>query len=126
MRAMDADAFERWLRRYFDAWASNDADEVAALFSEDAVYAYGPFREETRGREAIVRAWVDGGVPAELRTDVEPIAVEGDRGVAHWRVTFLDDGGRPTEVDGIVVCDFDEAGRCTLHREWFDRRETPA
>jgi hypothetical protein len=41
-------------------------------------------------------------------------------------VTFLDDGGRPTEVDGIVVCDFDDAGRCTLHREWFDRRETPA
>ena len=64
MRAMDADTFERWLRRYFDAWASNDPNEVADLFSEDAVYAYGPFREETRGREAIVRAWVDGGVPA--------------------------------------------------------------
>ena len=85
MRGMDLDAFRGWLQRYFDAWASNDPVEVSALFAEDAMYSYGPFREETHGREAIVRAWVEGGVPTELRTDVEPIAVAGDRGVAHWR-----------------------------------------
>jgi hypothetical protein len=90
------------------------------------VYSYGPFREETRGREAIVRAWVEGGVPSELRTDVEPIAVAGDRGVAHWRVSFRDGSGSAIEMDGILVCDFDEAGRCILHREWYDRHEPPA
>jgi hypothetical protein len=79
---MDLDAFREWLRRYFDAWASNDPVEVSSLFAVDAVYSYGPFREETRGRDAIVRAWVEGRVPTELRTDVEPIAVSGDRG---WR-----------------------------------------
>jgi ketosteroid isomerase-like protein len=90
---MDLDAFRGWLQRYFDAWASNDPVEVSALFAEDAVYSFGPFREETHGREAIVRAWVEGGVPTDLRTDVEPIAVAGDRGVAHWRVSFRDDAG---------------------------------
>jgi hypothetical protein len=30
------------------------------------------------------------------------------------------------EVDGILVCDFDAAGLCVLHREWYDRLETPA
>jgi hypothetical protein len=25
-----------------------------------------------------------------------------------------------------LVCDFDQAGRCVLHREWYDRLETPA
>src|SRR5215211_3378691 len=82
MRGMDLDAFRGWLQRYFDAWASNDPVEVSALFAEDAVYSYGPFREETHGREAIVRAWVEGGVPTELRTDVEPIAVAG---TGAWR-----------------------------------------
>jgi ketosteroid isomerase-like protein len=126
MRVMDLDAFGGWLERYFDAWASNDPAEFSGLFAEDAVYSYGPFREQTRGRDAIVRAWVEGGVPSELRTDVEPIAVAGDRGVAHWRVSFRDDSGSEVEVDGILVCDFDETGRCGLHREWYDRRETPA
>ena len=73
MRGMDLDAFRGWLQCYFDAWASNDPVEVSALFAEDAVYSYGPFREETHGRDAIVRSWVEGGVPTELRTDVEPI-----------------------------------------------------
>ena len=123
---MDLDAFQGWLRRYFDAWASNDPAEVSSLFAVDAVYSYGPFREETSGRDAIVRAWVEGGVPTELRTDVEPIAVSGDRGVAHWRVSFRGDAGAVVELDGILVCDFDAADRCVLHREWYDRLETPA
>jgi hypothetical protein len=29
------------------------------------------------------------------------------------------------ELDGVLVCDFDAEGRCTRHREWYDRRETP-
>lgn len=126
MLVVDLDAFRGWLERYFDAWASNDPAEVSELFAEDAVYSYGPFREQTRGRDAIVRAWVEAGVTSELRTDVEPIAVAGDRGVAHWRVSFRDDSGSTVEVDGILVGDFDETGRCVLHREWYDRRETPA
>ena len=58
-----------------------------------------------------------------LDTWVEILAVEGARGVANWRVSF--DGAEGTRVmlDGILVCDFDEDGRCTLHREWFERRE---
>jgi ketosteroid isomerase-like protein len=65
---MDLDAFRGWLRRYFDAWASNDPVEVSSLFAEDAVYSYGPFREETRSREAIVRAWVEEGSPPSCGT----------------------------------------------------------
>jgi ketosteroid isomerase-like protein len=120
---MELDGFRGWLERYFAAWASNDADDVAALFAEDAEYSYGPFRPSARGREEIVRAWVEGGVPPGLRTSFEAIAVEGDRGVAHWTVAFAGDGETTIEVDGILVCTFDDDGRCTLHREWYDRRE---
>jgi ketosteroid isomerase-like protein len=121
---VDLGSFRSWLDRYFAAWASNDPDEVAALFSEDAEYSYGPFRESTRGRDAIVRAWVNGGVQRELRTRHEALAVLGDLGVAHWSVTFRDDDGGTTELDGILVCDFAADGRCVRHREWYDRRET--
>jgi alkylation response protein AidB-like acyl-CoA dehydrogenase len=63
---------------------------------------------------------------ARVTAFAESIAVSGDRGVANWRVSFRDDAGSMVEVDGILVCDFDAAGLCVLHREWYDRLETPA
>jgi ketosteroid isomerase-like protein len=125
MRPVDLAAFSSWLERYFAAWASNDADEVASLFTEDAEYSYGPFRPSARGRDEIVRRWVGGGVPPELRTSHEVLAVDGNIGVAHWTVSFRGERGT-VETDGILVCTFDAEGRCSLHREWYERRETPA
>jgi hypothetical protein len=126
MRAMELADLVSWLDRYFGAWASNDPDEVAALFAEDAVYSWGPFRESARGREAIVRAWVEGGVPDDLHLEYEALATAGRRGIAHWRSAFRSKEGSRVEMDGILVCDFDELGRCTLHREWYSERELPS
>jgi ketosteroid isomerase-like protein len=123
---VDPEAFRSWLERYFAAWGSNDPDDVAALFAEDAEYSWGPFREPARGRDEIVRAWVEGGAPSRIRWSVDPIATSGDRGVAHWTVSFPSDEGTTVELDGILVCSFDDDDRCTLHREWYERRETPA
>ena len=122
---MDQEAFVGWLERYFAAWTSNDPDDVAALFAPDAVYSYGPFRDEARGQQEIVRRWVEGGVMPGLRWSYEPLAVEGERGVANWRVSYHSEDGR-TEIDGILVLDFDDQGRCISHREWYERREVPA
>jgi ketosteroid isomerase-like protein len=121
---MDRQGFGAWLDRYFAAWASNDPDEVATLFAEEAEYSYGPFREPARGREDIVAWWTDGGAQPGLRTTHEAIAFEGDRGVAHFTASFRTPEGETVEMDGILVCTFDAEGRCTLHREWYDRRET--
>jgi hypothetical protein len=35
---MDLESFRNWLERYFAAWGSNEPDDVAALFAEDAEY----------------------------------------------------------------------------------------
>lgn len=123
---MDLETFSGWLHRYFAAWASNDPDDVVALFADAAEYSWGPFREPALGREAIVQAWVDGGSPPELRTSFEAVAVAGDTGVAHWTASFRSHDGGTTDLDGILLVDLDEEGRCTLHREWYDRRENPS
>jgi ketosteroid isomerase-like protein len=122
---MDHDGFAAWLERYFAAWRSNDPAEVEALFAEDAVYVYGPFSGSATGRPAIVRSWVEGGVQPGLETWFEVLAVEGERGVANWRASFDAEDDLRVTLDGVLVCDFDEQGRCTLHREWFGRHEGP-
>jgi SnoaL-like protein len=57
---MDPAGFEDWLGRYFDAWVSNDPADVASLFTEDAIYRVGPFREPWVGRDQIVDRWTSG------------------------------------------------------------------
>ncbi len=71
---MDLDGFRAWLEGYFGAWASNEPEQVAALFARDAVYSYGPFREPTHGREAIVADWTSG-----------PLRTTSNAGTSRWR-----------------------------------------
>jgi uncharacterized protein (TIGR02246 family) len=120
---MDRAGFEDWLRRYFEAWVSNDPDDVAALFAEDALYWVGPFREPWVGRDQIVDGWTSGR-QEEVESAFDVIAFEGDTGVAHWNVSAraVDDGVRK-EWDGVLAVEFGPDGRCREHREWFSQRD---
>ena len=125
MRAMDLDDLRSWLERYFAAWRSND--RRTSRRCSRPTRCTRTARSATRPAAAtrIVRRWVEGGAQPGLRTAFEPLAVEGERGVAHWQVSF-DDGDGRTEIDGILVLDFDGRGRCVLHREWYDTRHLPS
>jgi uncharacterized protein (TIGR02246 family) len=120
---MDRAGFEDWLRRYFEAWVSNDPRDVAGLFAEDALYWVGPFREPWVGREQIVARWTSAR-QEDVRTAFDVVAVEGDIGVAHWNVSArTEDGERRQEWDGILTIAFNPDGRCREHREWFSQRD---
>jgi SnoaL-like protein len=118
------EAFRDWLERYFEAWVSNDPDDVESLFTHDAVYWTGPFAEPRVGVADIVAAWV-GGPQEEVEYAYEPLAVEGELAIAHWRVVSRRDGAKERdEYDGILAITFAPDGRCVEHREWFSHRTT--
>lgn len=100
-----------WADRYFLAWKTNDAALVASLFTEDAVYFYGPFREPARGREEIVRRWTENAPESGVVTRHEVVAVNGEVAVIHFRVSDA--------MDGVLIVKLDEDGRCREHREWY-------
>lgn len=114
------DAAHDWAARYFEAWKSNDREQVAALFAADAVYFYGPFRKPSRGREQIVERWM-GGVQVKVENTFEVVAVRDDTAVIHWHVAF-----EGAEMDGVLIVKFDEHGRCVDHREWYAERVNPS
>ncbi|HWL33579.1 MAG TPA: hypothetical protein VNP89_08230 [Gaiellaceae bacterium] len=64
-------ALADWVASYERAWASNDAGEIGALFTDDALYLTAPFRDPWRGRQQIVDGWLDRkdepGTPAHGR-----------------------------------------------------------
>ena len=116
---MDHAAFQAWLDRYVGAWRSGHPAAIEALFSADAEYFYGPYRDPVSGRDAIVKDWTtDPDAPGSWEAEYRPLAVDGDVAVATGESRYTN--GRT--YSNIFVCRFDGDGRCTEFREWFMER----
>ena len=113
---MDHATFQSWLDRYVGAWRSGDRAEIAALFSPDADYYYGPYREPVHGSDAIATDWIDNpDEPGSWEAEYRPLAIDGATAVATGESRYTN--GRT--YSNIFVCRFDGEGRCTEFREWF-------
>jgi uncharacterized protein (TIGR02246 family) len=119
---MDHAGVQRWLDNYVQAWLTYDPQQITDLFSEDAVYHYGPYQEPVKGREAIVANWLENrDKPGTYKAQYHPVAVEGNTAVANGRSTYFEADGKTflREFDNIYVIHFDDNGRCKEFAEWY-------
>ncbi len=113
---MDHAGFQDWLNRYIDAWRSGDPAAIGDLFSEDAQYFYGPYRDPVVGRAAIVADWTaQPDAPGSWEAEYRPLAVDGDTAVSIGESRY----SNGKTYSNVFVCRFDAEGRCTEFREWF-------
>jgi ketosteroid isomerase-like protein len=122
--SIDRQTVSRWLDAYVAAWQSYDADAIAALFSEDATYAWHPWDsgdDVVRGRAAVVKAWLDDkDAPGTYQAHYEPLAIDGDLAIATGTTRYFDAAGSlEREYYNCFVMHFDEQGRCRAFTEWF-------
>ena len=107
---------QAWLDAYVAAWRSYDRAAIGALFSEDASYAYYPYSEPIRGRDAIVANWLDDrDAPGSWKAAYAPLMIAGERAIATGETTYAD--GR--RFSNLFVMRFDDDGRCSDFVEWF-------
>ena len=130
---MDRAQAQTWLDRYVAAWLSYDANDIAALFSEDVAYRYHPSDEPTTGREALVASWLGEGnsngassrdAPGTYAAQYQPVAVEGDVVVATGTSSYRErpDGPIVRVYDNCFVMRFDADGNCREFTEYYLRR----
>ena len=129
---MDRERLKTWVGGYVRAWETNDPDEIARLFAEDALYYTAPGREPWRGREAIVAGWLARrDEPGTWTFRHEILAVVGDPSagtkqtvgfVRGWTDYAATAGGPATSCDNLWVIRLDAAGRATEFTEWWMER----
>jgi hypothetical protein len=108
----------RWIDAYECAWRTPGTDALAELFAHDATYSTGPFEEPHHGLEAIAAMWERErtGPDEEFTIASEPVAVEGDTGVARIEVRYGEP--RPQLYRDLWIVTLDAEGRCTSFEEW--------
>jgi ketosteroid isomerase-like protein len=122
---MTHDQVQKWLDGYIAAWASNDPDEIAALFSEDVAYSYRPWIDDkvtVEGRDAVVSSWLENpDDPQGWEASYTPYAVDDRRAVATgWSKYLATDQAEERVYHNAYLLEFDEDGRCSSFREfWF-------
>jgi ketosteroid isomerase-like protein len=126
---------QAWLDAYSRAWETYDREQIAALFSEDAEYRWHPADEPEKGRDEIVKDWLQPGgnasdrdTPGTYLGEYRPFAVDGHRAVAIGTSTYWSDPTR-SKVERIYynswLLEFDDDGRCRSFTEyWMEPRKS--
>jgi hypothetical protein len=106
-----------WVDAYVGAWNSNDPAAIGTLFSPDAGYHTEPYRPAWRGRDEIVRRWLERrDEPGETEFRWHPIAVTQDVAVVQGETVY-----RTTSrtYSNLWIIRLDAEGRCTEFTEWW-------
>jgi ketosteroid isomerase-like protein len=119
---MTDEQLQTWLDAYVDAWRTYDANAIAALFSPDATYAYHPYDEPERGRDAIVAGWLgDRDEAGSWEASYSPALIAGDRAIATGETRYA----RGDVFSNLFELQFDAGGRCTRFVEWYMQQPAP-
>jgi uncharacterized protein (TIGR02246 family) len=108
-----------WVEGYVRAWNSNDPAEIGALFSEDAAYYTEPYSPPWRGRDEIVRQWLERrDEPGETEFRWQPLTVAPDLAVVQGETLYRIP---PRTYSNLWVIRLDAGGRCAEFTEWWMR-----
>ncbi|HET6825773.1 MAG TPA: nuclear transport factor 2 family protein [Amnibacterium sp.] len=107
---------EDWVRRYERAWATNDPDDIRALFTSDGEYRFHPWDEPAVGQDAIVEQWLDAQDSADDHTFTwSVVAVDGATAVVQGRTAYTDGD----VYLNLWVVRFADDGRAASFTEWY-------
>ncbi len=110
------DAVASWVLRYVQAWTSNDAGDIGALFAEDGRYFPEPFVEPWEGRTDIVEGWLrHRDEPGTWGFRFEIFGTDGAVGFVRGWTEYHD---RP-DYANLWVIRLNDAGECTEFTDWY-------
>jgi SnoaL-like domain len=115
-------AARRWAETWERGWREHDAEEIARVYADDAVYRSHPFHAPVEGGAlAYAREQFAQEGPLELVRFGEPI-VSGDRAAVEWWATF-EERGKLVTLAGATVLRFRPDGLVAEHVDYWVMEE---
>ena len=115
--AASNDRVREVVEEYLRLVATGTADEIAALYAEDATLEDPVGADVLRGREAI-RGFYAAVEPLQVETQLFTLRATAGEAAFHFEVRTITDGGTFTMAP-IEVMTFDEDARITSMRAWW-------
>ena len=114
---------KRIVEQLFASWSSHDADKVANVFTEDAIYEDVTAGHISRGRTE-VRKWAAGAfvVFENFKMELVSSYVHNGRGVAEWVWSATDNDlhkGKNFSVRGVSVIEV-RGGKISSCKDYYD------
>jgi uncharacterized protein (TIGR02246 family) len=115
---VDRTAVAAWVDAYERAWRATGVAALADLFTPDAVYSQGPYREPVVGLDAIGRMWdAERDGPDEVFSmSSQIVAVDGSTAVIRVEVRYA--SRTEPEYRDLWIARFATDGRCEHFEEW--------
>jgi hypothetical protein len=105
-----------WVAAYERAWASNEPEDIRALFTEDADYRTEPFAPPWHGHDAIVWGWLEArDEPGESTFSWAPLVVTDDLAIAQGTTIYTDGA----TYSNLWLLKFAPDGRAEEFTEWW-------
>ena len=112
-----ADDYAKTVNRYLELLVNGTADDVTALYAEDATIE-DPIGSELRRGSAAIREFYAAFVDAEKQTGLKSLRVGGNEAAFLWRLTIkAGDGG--TAIEPISVMAFDDDAKIRSMRAFW-------
>jgi ketosteroid isomerase-like protein len=107
-----------WVAAYERAWRAPGTEVLTELFTPDAVYSQGPYKQPVVGLPAIGEMWERerSGPDEEFTMSSDVVAADGDTAVVRVEVHY----GLPTKqaFRDLWIIRFAVDGRCRAFEEW--------
>ncbi|HEX9863742.1 MAG TPA: nuclear transport factor 2 family protein [Acidimicrobiia bacterium] len=117
-----SERLDGWMEDYIEAWSSNDPDQIAALFTVDAVYDPQTADGEMHGHAEIVEWWrAADDDPDNWDFEWLPLVESDDIAVVTGATRYFEP---PASYRNLFVIKFDEFDRCRDFTEWYIEEET--
>jgi ketosteroid isomerase-like protein len=109
------DAVTAWIGNYQAAWTSNDPEQIAGLFAEDAAYFPEPYATPWRGRAEIVKKWLARKDDAGTWTfEWHPLIVTEDLAIIEGETVYA-----KSHYRNLWVLRLDNLGQARQFTEWW-------
>lgn len=104
-----------------------DVDGIVALFADDAQLTNAALRlagEERRGSDGARQFWGEyRRTLGQARSEFFKVTAGDDAAGLFWTTKGTGNNGQPMEYDGSTLLVYDDDGKITLFRGYYDTRE---